>query len=483
MDKIEVNAGQVEFGYSLIAALPYAYTLHLKNQLKSTVSGFDTSCLYYFSPDHTELDTPRSWNNMKKLWDKNFPNIKIHQSELDWENFNPPPLKEHYKAEKITFQKETIVIFNRYNLEWGDSPINYLSLDVLRKLFRLIQDEYQIVYINFSQVDERYYDTAKPIPLNDFDMIKKQFPKVVTIQELQKQYNISLNLLQCRLFAGCTKYISTNGGSLILSAYFGGENIIYSRQCKELHPEVNSFHRWYHKFGGGQFKQVDNYKDLIQLVTEKWIKKLPLINILIRTSGRPNYFAECIKSIYKQSYLNYQVIVGVDDKQSKQYAQPVKGRLIEYYVPDIYIDPPTTPFFGQAFKYNLYFNQLHKEVTHGFIMYLDDDDCLFNSRSLEQLANAIESDDELIFWRVQFPDGKLIPDDEHWEQEPTLFNVAGIGFAFNHKYAIDWTPYKRADYRVAHDLYHTIPTVVYLDEIITKVNRAVADGFGRRDDL
>ena len=32
-----------------------------------------------------------------------------------------------------------------------------------------------------------------------------------------------------RLLANCSKYISSNGVQLILSAYFGGENIIFSQ--------------------------------------------------------------------------------------------------------------------------------------------------------------------------------------------------------------------------------------------------------------
>ena len=59
--------------------------------------------------------------------------------------------------------------------------------------------------------------------------------------------------------------------------------------------------------GDGIFQHVDNYDDLIELVRQKWVEDKPLFNILIRTSGRPNYFNDCVKSIYNQSYKNWQI--------------------------------------------------------------------------------------------------------------------------------------------------------------------------------
>jgi glycosyltransferase involved in cell wall biosynthesis len=478
---IIVNSNCPEFGYELLSALPFAYNQYLKGNLTETISGFDTSCLYFFSPKHIETDNERSWDNMKKLWNTNFPNINIHRADLDWELFSPPPLKEYYKDKSIDFEKEKIIIFNRYNKEWGGPPINYLDLNTLDKLFNLLNNDYQVIYINLTKGDS-YFDGAKPLFLNDESILKK-YPNVMTIYDvIDANPGLTYNEVQLRLFANCSKFISSNGGQLILSAYFGGENIIFSKKCRELEPNVNSFYRWYHKLGGGIFQHVNNYDDLIQLVTEKWVEKKPLVNILIRTSGRPNYFKDCIESIYQQSYKNWNIIVGVDDNLSKKYAQPEKCRLIEYdYSKYVYPEKPNSDEYGVKFKYNLYLNDLQNEVKDGYIIYLDDDDKLWDKYSLKKLTNVIKSDEDLIFWRVKFPN-RLVPSDDNFNNPPVLKDISGIGFTFHNKQKINWEPFKRGDFRVANKLFSSISNKIFLNEIITGLQRISEDGFGRKDD-
>ena len=472
-----VNSNCPEFGYELLSSIPYAYNLYLKGELGETISAFDTSCLYFFSPKHTETNCQRSWGNMKKLWDTKFPNIVIHRPQLDWDLFTPPPFKEYYKDKSIKFEKEVIVIFNRYNKEWDGPPINYLDLPTLDTLFSMLSHEYQVIYINLTKGD-KYFDGAKPMELNDEEILKKH-PNVYSLYDVMNLYpELSVNEIQLRMFSNCTKYVSSNGGQLILSAYFGGENIIFSKKCN-----TNSFYRWYHKLGGGIFQHVSNYEDLITLVKQKWVENKPLINLLVRTSHRPNYFQNCVDSIYRQTYKNWNLIIGVDDKASEKYAQPAKGRIIEYNYSNLVVPtPPKSEEYGVPFIYNLYFNDLHKEVTQGYVLYLDDDDKLFNNDSLEKIVNNIKTDDDLIFWRVKFPN-RLVPSDINFGKPPVLRDVDTIGFIFNHKYMFNWEPYKRGDYRIAKKLFETVPNKIYINEILTSIQRETEDGMGRKDDL
>jgi glycosyltransferase involved in cell wall biosynthesis len=481
MSKKIVNSGNPEFGYELLSAIPYAYNLYLKGELDETISSYDTKCLYFFSPKHTETDNKRSWDNMNSLWAQKFPNINIHKPQLDWDVFSPPPFKEFYSNKSIEFDKETIVIFNRYNYEWGQPPINYLDIPTLDKLFTLLSKDYQVVYINIKGHD-KYYDGVDPLDLGD-DVLLLNHPNVISINQLINTYpDLTYNEIQLRVFSKCEKYISSNGGQLILSAYFGGENIIFSKKCRELGSEVNSFYKWYHKLGNGVFQHVNTYSDLIQLVTEKWVEKKPLFNILIRTSGRPNYFNDCVNSIYSQSYKNWNIIIGVDDKKTLPYTQPAKGRDIIYDYSNLVIpNPPDNINYGIKFKFNLYLNDLQDNVNDGFVIYLDDDDMLFDNNSLQKIANNINSDDDLIFWRVKFPN-RLVPSDKNFWGEPKIKDISGIGFSFHIKHKEIWEPYKRGDYRVAKSLYDKIENKVFLNETITGLQRDVEDGFGKKDD-
>ena len=475
-----VNSHNIEFGYELISALPYAYYLHSKGMLKKTISAVDTECLYYFSPNHEINKEPRSWYNTPKA--VKIPNIDIHKPFLKKEQFLAPPLKKQYANKKYRFKKETVIICNRHNLEWGKAPINYFNLDTLKQMFEMLQDKYQIVYINVEGRKE-LYDNAPPMRLGDYDLLKK-YPKVINIHDLKKDNkNISFNTLQLMLFANCKKYITMNGGHSILAAYFGGENIIMSKygtpQTREINPGNNSFYRWYHEFGNQRIKHVPNEKKLLSAVKTQWVDKEPIVNILIRTSNRPNYFDNCIKSILEQTYKNVNIFCSIDNKDKYTIKYPVYPVNVKK-VTEIK-DKAMSEYYGVKFPSNLYLNNLQEKVKEGLIMYLDDDDILTDSNSLKTIVDEYKKGNELIFWKIE-SNGRIIPSVKNWGKAPVSCDISGIGLAFDskHKKHAMWEAYKRGDFRIATKLYNKIDKIKFIDEILTKTQNG--NNSGNRED-
>lgn len=116
---------------------------------------------------------------------------------------------------------------------------------------------------------------------------------------------------------------------------------------------------------------------------------LPLINILIRTSNRPQLFARCLQSIEQQTYENTHVIVGYDNDRVKDYIP--KG-----------IDAiPVHANKGYPFFYDLYCNQLKKYVMDGWFLFLDDDDILDRPTALEELARHLCGEHEAIICQMR----------------------------------------------------------------------------------
>lgn len=466
-----VNSENIEFGYELISVLPYAYYLHSKGELTETISGNDTKCLYYFSPKHTINKEIRDWHNTPKV---NAPNIKIHVPDLNTKQFLIPPYKEIYKNKEFKFKKEIIVICNRHNIEWSTKPINYFDLDTLESLFKLLQDKYQVVYINVEGRPE-LYDNAPPIKLGDFKLLKK-YPKVINFNDIVKG---SFNESQLKLFANCTKCITLNGGHAILAAYFGGENIVMSKygnpQAQEINKTVNSFYRWYNEFGGQRVVHVENEDKLIKQVKSQWIDKDPIINILVRTSERPNYFEKCIESITKQTYNNINIFVSIDNENDYTIPYPV------YPVKVNRTELKANIGKGEPFPFNLYLNALQDKVKEGIIMYLDDDDMLSQITTLKEIAKEFKAND-LVFWRVKI--GKNIhPSKANWMKAPVCCDISGIGLAFNSTYKdiAVWTAYKQGDYRIAKELYSNIDKKSYIDKVLTETQDGA--GMGKRIDL
>ncbi|WPL18990.1 Glycosyl transferase family 2 [Thiorhodovibrio winogradskyi] len=480
---LSIYSGLPEFGYELIATLPFAYSLHKKGLLRSTTSAKDTSALYFFSENHYEIEEARCFDNVKKLKAACFPNINIHQESLDWEHFCPPPLKEYYKEKAIKFDKETIVITNRKNMEWAGPPVNFLGNNCIISLFDMLQEKYQIVYIDPEDFGNNYEDHAPFV--KSYLSIDFEKRGILNFKDLRSLYpTLTVNEVQLRLYAGASKFISSNGGLGIFCSYFGGENIIYSRMAHELDPDINSFYSWYYKFAKTNIAVTHTEEELVDLVRQKWVDNQPFFNILIRTSGRPNYFHDCVKSIQDQSYKNYRILVSVDDVASTKYVKGHPCAIVE--VDKVICQPRTKPDgddYGIYFPFNSYFGDLLSWVNLGFVIYLDDDDRFLRADSLQMLSNVIsELKAELIFWRVVFPK-RIVPSDENWSKRiPVCRDMSTIGYCHSAKYKPKWEPWKRADYRAARYLSEITKDVVWLNEKLTGLQREKQDGYGKRDD-
>src|SRR5690606_24316824 len=125
------------------------------------------------------------------------------------------------------------------------------------------------------------------------------------------------NTVQLRVFAGCSKFITMNGAPSILASYFGGENIIYTKTCREVR-ESGSFYGWYHLFGKNtHVRVVRSYEDLIERVDTLWANEPPpLLNILVRCHDRPGGIKRLLDSI---DYPNYRVIASYDNQSTLKY--------------------------------------------------------------------------------------------------------------------------------------------------------------------
>lgn len=478
-----VFSGMPEFGYELISVLPYAYNLYLQGKLKATVSGKDTACLYYFSPDHKEISEKRSYSNVRKMKKTGFPNISIHKSSLDWDVFSPPPLNEYYSSSAITFEKPTVVICNRINNEWDGEPINFIDNQTLEHLFLLLKDKYQVIYIDSAHFGVDYEDHVSFMDMHKDENIDKY--DVLTLHDLSKMYPAcTINEIQCRLYSGCDKFISSNGGLGILCSYFGGENIIFSKICHEHNPDVNSFHLWYQEFSKATITVIRNEQKLLTTVKDRWVLNRPLFNILIRTSNRPNYFHDCIKSIYEQSYSYYNIIVGIDSEDNFEYVKNHKCSVVRLSKNDDHIqERPDGEAYGIWFPFNVYFNKLLEYANNGFVIYLDDDDSFFCNNALEKLAEKIEANNyDLIFWRVKFPT-RLVPNDENWVKRiPVCRDMSTIGYMHNINLLPTWEPWKRGDYRIAKYLHSKAANVFWFDDVLTGIQREIENGYGKCDD-
>jgi GT2 family glycosyltransferase len=173
----------------------------------------------------------------------------------------------------------------------------------------------------------------------------------------------------------------------------------------------------------------------------------PVVNFLIRTSGRPHSFARLLSSIEAQGFGggSARVYVSADTAESLAYAR-VHG-LVTEVVPvrrHARMDPSHAP-------YNLYMNHLLDKVTDGWVVFLDDDNVLEDGLR-ELLASTVLDPRKVYVTRcVNDRSGRLIPSGSSWGRRVVAGDIDTINLLVHASIAkkYQWDDMTGGDYRYA----------------------------------
>lgn len=163
-----------------------------------------------------------------------------------------------------------------------------------------------------------------------------------------------------------------------------------------------------------------------------------MINILVRTSNRPEQFKRMFESVLAQTFKEWQIIVAFDNDKAVSYIPQhpkVKSFRVNTHTPD--------PYY-----WNLYCNDLKSEVTEGWFFYLDDDDYLRDKFVLESISMHLREGEGTI---CQFMRGRIAkPQKPYFNRKEIVSGKIGGSCLFLHhsqKNVSDWTAGHSADYR------------------------------------
>jgi hypothetical protein len=262
---MDVDARGTEFGFELACVIPYAYHLHTVGKLGKTVSAKMTNEMYYFSDRHDEVYDTRKY--VLPL----VPNPNINCTHMDYNEWAPPPYKEHFRGFDFGTIKPLLIVHNKYNEEWGGKPIHFLDTQTLEKIFTKFSEKFQIIY---SRPPNSIIvgDHSDVYGLDGETTICEKY-NVIEISKLFQKFRTdftNFNHFQLCLHAQCDRFISVQGGSSYLASYFGGINIVYAKQGKE--NDHGSFEGYFRKFSGCDVCQARTYSELMSLVEAKFIE-------------------------------------------------------------------------------------------------------------------------------------------------------------------------------------------------------------------
>ena len=180
------------------------------------------------------------------------------------------------------------------------------------------------------------------------------------------------------------------------------------------------------------------------------------LNILIRTSNRPEYFKQAIESILNQNYKNYKIYVSYDKKESLEYLKNYNNiNIIE-----MNINNPN------KYKFNLYNNYLMDKVEYGYILFLDDDDIYIHNNVFNIINDNLTSNDDFLIWKFMRPDKLIYP-----KNNIKLGTIDTTPFSFHSKYKLlaRWGDKQCGDFRFVDMLLNKKNfNIKKIDYILTK---------------
>lgn len=198
-------------------------------------------------------------------------------------------------------------------------------------------------------------------------------------------------------------------------------------------------------------------------------------NIIIRTSNRPNYFSQCIKSI--RLYAPHALLhVTVDNEPDLEYvARSCKGMNWRYYL----INREVIANFCQKkeiarrpFIYNHYINVV-RPFLEGWCMILDDDDQLVSR------PGYLNDTRHITLHKVNVGD-RVVPPSYLFGQPPVLNNVSALGIIFHSSQMVDWNPQRGGDFDFISNLYSRYKAI-WINRVIAASQ--TGGNFGKRNDI
>lgn len=247
-------------------------------------------------------------------------------------------------------------------------------------------------------------------------------------------------------------------------------------QCKEQayrHYMINGRHEGRIGHPEQMKKNMEEGLNQIDLENSEYISKNKAeekINILIRTSNRPEYFQKCIQSILEQTYENYNVIICYDKEESLAYLKQFDNdSRITYF--SVCVESK------EKYRFNLYCNILMDKVEEGWIIFLDDDDMLCHDKVLSMINEDLRDKNALYIWKFLRPDKIIFPKDVNTIR---LGEIVSCGFIFNnvHKHKSRWPDKQCGDYAFFSGLQLSLPSYS-INSIFTRtVNDGIIGNFG-----
>lgn len=240
-----------EFGCEITTFIPFAGWLKAEGLLEGrrvlTYGGMRP--YYYFLDDgeYAEKAVQRHWIDVaERGWPTNSTYTATRQP---WHA--PPDYRSRYRGQGQTFSRPVLFVQNKFCLEWGRGPINFLPLDLLDRLLTRASARFDIVYsrprplvreVGFTHDNNAYCDYP------DIALVRRRGGAVI-LEDLCEQTGAPYNLTKLEILAKSNLFVAVQGGGAHLLACFGNSLMLLLHYIGDEYP---------HAYEAGPYKYLAN---------------------------------------------------------------------------------------------------------------------------------------------------------------------------------------------------------------------------------
>ena len=240
-----------EYGIEICTFIPYInYLLNSGGEGEMNITTYEGMQPYYFFMDPAKIKYKKERRNWVPSPARSLmPDHLKDEDEFFKSNsscsdqYLVPDYYTYYKQFKVETPKPILIIQNKYNMEWGGPPINYIKTETLEKTLPYLCKNFKVIYIRSNDVKLPGYSSDMnemyEFQLDDKDMIRSKFPEVTLFEDMLSDFpQYDFNTLKCILFASADTIVTVLGGAHFFAVCFPCKQIIHRCDKPESFPDV-----------------------------------------------------------------------------------------------------------------------------------------------------------------------------------------------------------------------------------------------------
>lgn len=250
-----------EFGAEITTFIPFAFWLKQEGLLagRRLVTYGGMRPYYYFLGDdeYQEKTVARVWvAPSHRDWPTN---STYSATSRPWHVY--PDYRSIYRGQGRLFSRPVLFVQNKFTLEFGKGPINYLSIRALKQLLERAADRFDVVYSRPRTLPKSAGYTTDENTHCDYpelDLVRS-FGNVLVLEDYCADEALAYNSTKLEILAKSHLFVAVQGGGAHLLACFGRSVLLL------LHYEGREYP---HAYTSGPYKYLSTSPPVLLLARE-----------------------------------------------------------------------------------------------------------------------------------------------------------------------------------------------------------------------